>query len=166
MPSFYLDSSALAKGFKTEQGTPVIDQLLQHPAPGDGFYTSFVSYLEVTSVVSRLAKSGNITGHQASFLYSRLRADVRTNKFTLWPVTVGMLASAVAECQSYGLKSLDAIHLASAKSVRSNQSVDLVMVSSDKRLLDAAKSSGFRTLDPVWGNASEILQQIRRSNPS
>jgi hypothetical protein len=43
MPLFYLDTSALVKRYRTEQGTEVVEQLLTNFSPEDRFFTSFLS---------------------------------------------------------------------------------------------------------------------------
>ena len=56
MPVFYIDTSALVKRYRTEQGTGVVEVLLSDPRPEDRFFLSFLSVIELTSGILRLGK--------------------------------------------------------------------------------------------------------------
>ena len=60
MPLFYLDTSALVKRYRTEQGTQVVEQLLANFSPEDRFFTSFLSIIELTSAILRVARGGSV----------------------------------------------------------------------------------------------------------
>ena len=55
MAVFYLDTSVLVKRYRTEQGSEVVEELLANPSPDERFFTCFLSIIELTSGVLRLA---------------------------------------------------------------------------------------------------------------
>jgi predicted nucleic acid-binding protein len=59
MPVFYLDTSALVKRYRTEPGTEVVEELFAGAPPGDEFFISFLSIIELTSAVLRLVKGAS-----------------------------------------------------------------------------------------------------------
>ena len=61
MHGYYLDTSAIVKRYLQEQGTEVMDRLLDGTAPDNRFYTSWLSILELTSAILRLANGGQLT---------------------------------------------------------------------------------------------------------
>ena len=46
MPVYYLDTSAIVKRYLEEQGTEVMDRLLDDTGPHNSFYTSWLSILD------------------------------------------------------------------------------------------------------------------------
>lgn len=162
MPVFYLDTSALVKRYRTEQGTEVVERLLSSPAPHDRFFLSFLSVIELTSGILRLAKGGQLPEDTAHEILARFRRDVR-NLFLLWPLGDEIAASAVTAVEEHRLRSTDAIHLATAQKIASLASgTQAVMVSSDRELLDAAAAAGLIPLDPQARGSAEKLSQLRR----
>ena len=161
MALFYLDTSAIIKRHRVEKGTEILDQLLS-VQPHDRFYTSFLSVLELTSAVMRLAKGG-LAENAATEILARFRLDVR-DRLRVWPVDDEVMRSAVQVVERHRLRSGDAIHLATAQgifSVISGQQA--VMVSSDKELLAAATASGLSTLVPEDSDSLESLARLRAS---
>ena len=51
MAAFYLDTSALAKRYKTEEGSDIIDYLYDNLPKGHSLATSFLTVLEFEKVV-------------------------------------------------------------------------------------------------------------------
>ena len=66
MPVFYIDTSALVKRYRTEQGTGVVEGLLSDPRPEDRFFLSFLSVIELTSATLRLAGGRQLREETAS----------------------------------------------------------------------------------------------------
>jgi len=84
MPVFYLDTSALVKRYRTELGTEVVEELLGNPRPQDRFFVSFLSIIELTSGVLRLARGGQLREDIAQEILARFRHDVR-DLLRVWP---------------------------------------------------------------------------------
>nr|MBI3613875.1 type II toxin-antitoxin system VapC family toxin [Nitrospirota bacterium] len=78
MPVFYIDTSALVKRYRTEQGTGVVEVLLSDPLPEDRFFLSFLSVIELTSGILRLARGRQLREETASEILARFRGDIRT----------------------------------------------------------------------------------------
>jgi len=58
MTIFYLDTSALVKRYKTEEGTDIIDYLYDKLPKGHSMATSFLTVLEFASAIRRLLAEG------------------------------------------------------------------------------------------------------------
>src|SRR3990172_1416607 len=130
MPVFYVDTSALVKRYRTELGTEVVEELFGDPRPQDRFFISFLSILEVTSGVIRLAKGGQLQQDTAQEILARFRHDV-SEFFRVWPLNEDIAVAAVTVAETHRLRSADAIHLATAQAIGSLVSgTRVVMVSS------------------------------------
>ncbi len=115
MPVFYLDTSALVKRYRSEAGTEVVEELLKNPRPEDRFFLSFLSILELTSGVLRLAKAGQLRDATATQILAQFRSDVR-ELYKVWPLSEEVAVSAVAVVEQHKLRSADALHLAATAS--------------------------------------------------
>ncbi len=148
MPVFYLDTSAILKRYRSEQGTEVVDRLLLDPPPENRFYTSSLAALEVRSALSRLVRGGHLDRNLADDLIARFGEDT-LRVIQLWPLDDSILSIALRVAARYGLRSGDAIHFATAEIIfRLTSESDNVFVSSDRELLEAAVDSGMEVLDP------------------
>ena len=148
MSIYYLDTSAIVKLYVDEPGTEVMDRLLDGIGSGDRFYTSWLSILELTSVILRLAKGGRLTPEAADHILARFRNDIEET-IRSWPLDDSVLSAAMAVVERHALRSADAIHLATAASIFSlAPESETVLVSSDRELLQAAEQSGMGVLDP------------------
>lgn len=114
MPVFYLDTSALVKRYRTEQGTEIVQQLFDNPSPEDRFFISFFSIIELTSGILRLAKGGQLSQDTANQILARFWRDVQ-KLFRLWPLNDDIAVDAVTVVEEHRLRSADAIHLATAQ---------------------------------------------------
>lgn len=162
MAIFYLDTSALVKRYRNEQGTEVVDQLVVVSAPEDRFYFSFLSVIELTSSIMRLVKGGQLPEGIAREILARFRQDIR-DLFQVWPLNEDIARSAVWVAEEHRLRSGDAIHMATALTVSSlAHGVSFVLVSADQELLEAAASAVITTLDPEKPIAFQQLMRIRR----
>jgi predicted nucleic acid-binding protein len=161
MPVFYIDTSALVKRYRTEQGTGVVEALLSDPRPEDRFFLSFLSIIELTSGVLRLARGRQLREETAREILARFRGDIRTF-FRIWPLNEEVAADALSQVEEHRLRSADALHLATAQRIASLASgATVVMVSSDQELLDATHAAGLTTLDPKAPGSLEKLKQLR-----
>jgi len=144
MPVFYLDTSALVKRYRTERGTEVVEALLANPLSEDRFFISFLSIIELTSGVLRLAKGGQLLEDTANEILARFRRDVR-ELFRVWPIDDEITADASRRLSNTGC------------------GAPAVMVSSDRELLDAAAAAGLGAFDPQIPGSAEKLKQLRRA---
>ena len=161
MALFYLDTSALLKRYRTEQGTDVVTELLENSTPDDRLYISVLAVLEFTSGILRLVKGGQLSEGIAEGILASFRQDVRY-LFRTWPLNEEITNSAVTVVEEHRLRSADAIHLATALAISSVQpEVIFVLVSSDHELLDATAAAGLTVLDPAEPRAALQLSGIR-----
>ena len=159
MPVFYLDTSALVKRYRSEPGTEVVEQLLKDPRPEDRF---FLSILELTSGILRLAKAGRLRDATATRILAQFRSDVR-EFYKVWPLSEEVAVSAVAMVEQHKLRSADALHLAAAQTIADLAPAGLtVMVTSDRELLTAAEAVRLGVLDPQASGAAEKVKELRR----
>jgi len=127
----YLDSSALLKLLFEEPESPALDQWLS-ARTGTPVVSSELAKVEVIRACRRVNPDAL---PQARALLAEL---------DLIPVGRGAVDEA-AEVGESNLRSLDAIHLASALSIRTDLSA---FVAYDHRLADAASSAGLECLGP------------------
>ncbi|MDO8689693.1 MAG: type II toxin-antitoxin system VapC family toxin [Dehalococcoidia bacterium] len=161
MPIFYVDSSAVVKRYLPEQGTDLMNLLLENPSSEDRFYTSFLSVLEVTSALHRSATTRQMVGALVDEILARFRDDF-DSLMRLWPLNNELVTASIPVVERHRLRSGDAIHLATALRIASiTPGVASIMVSSDQQLLNSAEESGLNVLDPSALGASSKLIRLR-----
>lgn len=139
---YYLDSSILVKKFIEEDGTPFVQSIfLGHSI----FYTSFLTYPEVHATLKRLHRTGSLGSDKKNEFLADLEKD--WGGFTVIEYSETVHKSIPLITENYPLSGADAVHLAAAVFLKSHK-IDLIFLSSDLRLLHAAKDEGFQTLNP------------------
>lgn len=129
--NYYWDSSALCKLFIDEDHSEDAYDFFSKALQGDRVVISFLTSLETTRVVRR-------AGLDASRVLAVLSALPRVE------VSPSILTEA-RDITPHELRSLDAIHLACAKSLRK---AGVGLVSYDKQLLEAARHHGLEAISP------------------
>ena len=124
----YLDSSAIVKLVTREPGTP---ELVEAVRIEPEIVSSALAWTEVVRAVRR---SGGRT----------TRAEAVLERIGLVPVDEGIMRSA-ARLSPAGLRTLDAIHLASALSLADDVAA---LVTYDARLAEAAATAGLQVRAP------------------
>ena len=162
MPIYYLDTSALMKRYIPEAGSDVMEELFDGLTDSDELTTSYLTLLEVNSTATRLFKGRAITrGHHQRILI-RFTLDISNNAITLVPIQNELVDSALGIAGEYTLRSLDALHFASAliaSGLASDE--DIYMVSADRELIVACQAHGILTLNPQSDNALHLLRSLR-----
>jgi predicted nucleic acid-binding protein len=128
----YMDTSALVKLVRSEQETPPLRAWLSGPAAPDVFVSSALARVELLRAVRRVdaelaASAGAVLG-----------------AMHLLAVGEAVLGRA-AEISPPSVRSLDAVHLASAEALGSSLSALVVY---DRRLVDAAEGLGLPVVSP------------------
>ncbi len=132
----YFDSSALVKRAVGEPESPaLLDAIDRYAADGVGLSTSTLASIELHRAV-RLRLDGESPFEVVGLIEFALSGLLE------YPITE-QVASIASRLGPFSLRSLDAIHLATA----SLMSADLVCAY-DNRLLLAASELGFRTISP------------------
>ena len=161
MVVFYFDTSAIIKRYRIEKGTAIVDEILGNPFSQDIFYTSFLTILEVTSSITRLKRSSQLTDYLAREIFSRFRQDIHEH-FRILPLDNETATNAISLVEQYGLRSADAIHMATAIYIFCAIAGSAhAMVSSDRELVQAAKSSNIVVLNPEIEDSLNMLRKLR-----
>ncbi|MDE0009752.1 MAG: type II toxin-antitoxin system VapC family toxin [Candidatus Poribacteria bacterium] len=151
MNFFWLDASAYAKRYVAEKGTQLINYLFTR-VPLERMVCLSEGGGEIIFVFVRRRNEGRITTAR----FSRLREHFETEFIDRDEVgrvlpTEDQITDSWNLIEKYSLNSTDAILLQCAfdraNELRMNGD-NLVLVSSDKRLLRAAQSEGLLTFDP------------------
>ena len=134
MPLYsYLDASAIVKLIAAEPETAALESAL---ARRDGLLTSRVSVVEVQRAVRRAASRKLLQ-----------RVDDVFEAFVLIEASASILGAAGSVAPTT-LRSLDAIHLATALSLHFDEPATLEFICYDNRLADAAKRAGLEVSRP------------------
>lgn len=138
----YLDTSALIKRFVQEPGSDVVAELLESDAP---VATAKIAFAEVYSGLTRRFRGGDLSGRAYALVCRQFERD--------WPGYLrvdlhdDILISARDLIRRHSLRAFDAIHLASALSLRRALGEEVTFAASDERLVRAASTERLATLN-------------------
>jgi predicted nucleic acid-binding protein len=146
-----MDASSLAKRYVPEDGSALVDAILD-TVPANRIYLINVGAGEVVSIMVRKRNSGAISAAEFSQAVRDFYAEiVQSRDVHTMSVTNRLAAMSFPLIIGHSINSTDAITLKSALSIarrfRKNGN-DLVLVSSDQRLIRAAQAEGLVTFDP------------------
>jgi predicted nucleic acid-binding protein len=164
MPTFYLDTSALAKRYRDEPGTEFIDAcfaLLEKPE--NKAATSFLTFLELLAMASRLRKGQQITQESHDRTVAQILQDMNTY-FALSGFNFRILARTVQAIRVHAAP--DAQQLATAlelEPVLKQLDERLIFIADDEDLHEAAQREGLEVLYPREKNAIRRLRQRAKS---
>lgn len=136
----YFDTSALIKRYVKEAGRREVLRLFRR----NECVTSVILPVEVRGAFRRRVSEGTLDGKRVSEILNRLAAD--REFWTLIEVTSGVLTAAETLVAVHPIRTLDAIHVASAQ-VFANRvgAAELVFVTADLRQSTAAAAVGLAT---------------------
>lgn len=137
----YFDTSVLVKRYVKESGSATSRKLLQRYR----FLSSALAPVEALSALSRRRTDGELTQRDFLAIKSRLHKDR-----AYWElVEVGPIVLSQAEelVQRAGLRTLDALHVASALTFQAASGLTIPFVTADVRQRDAAESLA---LNLIW----------------
>lgn len=137
----YFDTSVLVKRYVGEKGSARARSLLRRYR----FLSSAIAPLEVVSALCRRRAMGQLTAQDFTAILSRIRED--RGYWELVEVSPLVLGRAEELIQSISLRTLDAVHVASALAFETVSGVRVPFVTGDVRQRDAA---GGVALDVVW----------------
>ena len=146
MAIYFVDSSALLKRYRYEEGSERVSDLL------DGADRLLMSRLGQVEVSAAIIRRGRNTGRSEQDLAAVLkRFDQETlNSFDVVELDILVIEGAIAMARKHGLRAADAIQLASALLARDVvSSRELTLLASDQELNAAASSEGLLILDPA-----------------
>jgi predicted nucleic acid-binding protein len=137
----YFDTSVLMKRYVKEAGLPAARKLLQRYR----YLSSALAPVEALSTLSRRRTAGEIT--QRDFLAIRSRLHKDRDYWELIEVGPIVLSQAEDLVQKTGLRTLDALHVASALTFQATSGLTIPFVTADARQRDAAESL---VLNLIW----------------
>jgi uncharacterized protein len=137
----YFDTSVLVKRYVKENGSMTARRLLHRYR----FLSSAVAPVEVLSALSRRRTAGELTPRDFLAIRSRLYKD--HSYWELVEVGATVLSQAEELVQKTGLRTLDALHVASALTFQAASGLTIPFVTADARQREAAETLA---LNLIW----------------
>ena len=145
MKIYYWDTSALIKRYHRERGSERVDKLFEEIARGES--KGVISHLCVLESLSAIVRRKNeIRGDYKKVIKTMLTDYV--DNLTIIPIDTDIMAISMRVAVNHGLRSLDAIHLATLLHISGHLNEEIFLISSDRELIKAAKDEGFEILNP------------------
>jgi predicted nucleic acid-binding protein len=132
----FFDSSGLAKRYIKERGSEKVRRALSDASE---VAVCLICPPEILSALTRLRRQGSISAAQYEVGKGALYSDIED--MAVCAITVPVVHKAIDLIEGFPLRTLDALHVASALDWRAD-----LFVSSDRRQLAAAAESGLRVL--------------------
>ena len=136
----YFDTSVLVKRYIKEAGSIATGRLLQRFR----FLSSSILPVEAMSALSRRRASGDLAHRDFLAIQSRLRKD--RDYWELVEAGEPVLLQAEELVQQTNVRTLDAIHLASAMIFQSESRLTIPFITGDTKQRDAAHVLGFTVI--------------------
>ena len=159
MNYFWLDANAIAKRYVVEKGTVLINHFFGNVSP-DQIICLFDSMDETRSVIVRKRNRGDITLSEFNQAIQQFEVEVINSTEVLqMHATVNQKIAARKLIDDYSINSTDAYILQCALDKANELRVDghnLILVSSDKRLLRSAQREGLFTFDPETNSQTSL----------
>jgi predicted nucleic acid-binding protein len=141
----YLDSALVAKFYLNEPGRDAVRDLARKSGI---VVTSGIAVAEVSAAFHRKFREGAVDLDVFSALHGQFQYDLENGLWRLIPPTEALLEEVRALFarleRSVFLRSIDALHLVTAKAERFER-----IHSNDRRLLAACASVGLEGIDPI-----------------
>jgi predicted nucleic acid-binding protein len=146
---YFFDSSALAKRYHPELGTPKVLSIFAEP--GREIRISKLSFIEIQSVFAMKVRSGVIGRDDAGVQRARLIAEIAAGEIEVCAVTANLFDDAAKligrHSFSHRLRTLDALQLAVALDLSKQGLLDQFVVS-DRALAEVAIIEGLIVISP------------------
>jgi len=136
----YFDTSVLVKCYVAEHGTPEAVSLIGR----HGVLSSTLAPIELASALRSLEVRGGLTRRQRERALARFRAD--RSHWTLLLPDSSVLARAEALVGTEPVKTLDALHLASALVLQAEMNVRSPFITADMQQRRAAEALGLEVV--------------------
>ena len=138
----YLDTSALIKRFVAERGSPLIQTIVTRRGP---VATAKIAYAEVYAGLTRKRREGHLSPRRYAQVCRQFELDwLAYVRVDLRDEILGLARDLI---QRHPLRGFDAIHLASALSLKSALGEEVTFAAADERLLRAAEAERLRLLN-------------------
>jgi uncharacterized protein len=150
---YFLDSTAFVKLFVQEAGTDAIIRLMEATEDNRKLISAGTP-LEVYAALKRRERGGGIAPGDSEAARNILRVEAA--RMVQQPLNPAVLEAARQLLDRHELRSTEALQLGAAVVAREMfQGMEITFVSSDQRLLDAAKVERFETLNPTENQADQ-----------
>ena len=144
MIAHYLDPSAWVKRYFQETGSDAVARVFSE---SQRVCCSSIGIVEIAATIARKGRFERLASETLVTLLAQAHVDFAV--FQRIAVSDELLHAAVSLAFDFGLRAGDAIHLASAVSLKHDKEItQIIMVSADVELLAAASSKGLLTLNP------------------
>lgn len=142
----YFDTSALIKRYYNENGTRLVDSAIEDP--NNTVVINTLTFPETVSGIYGKIREGHITSTDAINIIASFYNEALT-EFRISNLEEGLFGKAVDLIQKYGesrgIRTLDSIHLAKAKTMKP---APHEFWTADSTLADLAHSEGLTVVDP------------------
>jgi len=149
LSSYFFDTSALAKLYHPEIGTPKVVEIVE--TVGVQIQISRLTAVELRSVFAIKVRTQVVTQEDVSLLLRQFQEDVVSRKFQIFAVQESEFGLAERLIERYAfskpLRTLDAVQLAVALGLKSQGLIDH-FVAADAALCAVAALEGLSVLDP------------------
>jgi uncharacterized protein len=150
MEIYFYDTSALLKRYVIENGTSLVQGLLD-PAAGNRTVIAPITPIELVSALQHQARQNSISKDALNTNLELVKRHVRRN-YVIVPFSDDTVSLATELLGRYVLRTLDAIQLGSALIVNQHlvarQIKPLIFVCADHRLISAASEAGLQVIEP------------------
>ena len=130
----FFDSSAFAKRYMEESGSDEIEKLCLET---DSIAISSICFPEIISALNRRLRENNLTKKEYLLIKDKMLEEF--DSLEIINLVMEVIAKAISLLEKNNLRTLDAIHIASALVWKAE-----LFVSADKRQILAAKKAGLR----------------------
>jgi predicted nucleic acid-binding protein len=138
----YLDTSALIKRFVNEKGSPLVQSLVQQREP---VATAKVAYAEIFAGFARKFREGHLPKAPYALACRQFERDWQA--YLRVELEDDILFLARDLIQRHPLRGFDAVHLASALSLKNALGEEITFAAADRRLLRAAEAENLEPLN-------------------
>jgi hypothetical protein len=160
MNYFLFDTSALAKRYVPEVGTPLINHLL-NAVSKQRMFVLVLAFGELVSFLVRKKNSGQIS--RMSYLQALADSRSEMTSMVIQSVSDDLVWKSLSLIEQYSINATDAIILRCALNIADTLRVlghDLVLVTSDIRLANSAQSSKLVVWNPEKDDQSSLEKLI------
>jgi predicted nucleic acid-binding protein len=137
----YFDTSVIVKRYVEEAGSVQARTLLHR----HGVVSSAIAPVEALSALSRRRAAGQLSERNLRVIVERLRVDAE--RWELIECNQQVLDRAIAVIEAAGVKTLDALHVASALVFRELSHMRVGFVTADRTQIEAARRMA---LNATW----------------
>lgn len=142
----YLDTSALIKRFVAEKGSLLVRRIVARKGP---VATAKIAYAEVYAGLARKHREGHLSKRRYALACRQFERDWQA--YLRVDLRDELLLLARDLIQRHPLRGFDAIHLASALTLKSALGEEITFGAADERLLRAAEAERLQALNVESG---------------